>query len=137
VSKSGYISTPTRAAKSHVGTSAHPASERLYGYFHHRWNVEIINAGFVFRHKTPLLYQHPEYQIGECGQDTLHYFWDGEFAADEAYLGPHEDTLAELKRFALEHRQWMDAAKHGDVDPCRHSHWPATWGPRPSFLSIA
>ena len=136
VSKAGYISMPTRAAESQIGVSTHPASNQLYGYFHHRWNVEIINTKLVFKQKTPLLYQHREYLIDDYGQHTLNFFWDGDFIADEFYLGSHETALEELMNFTLEHRKWMDGVKKGNIDQSRYNFWPSKWGPCPDFLEI-
>ena len=136
VSKAGYISTPTRAAESQIGVSTHPASNQLYGYFHHRWNVEICDSKLVFTQKSPLLYQHREYLINDYGQHTLNYFWDSNFAVEESHIGSHDDALASISRFAYTHREWLSNVKAGNIDQKRYNYWPSSWGVSPNFFEI-
>lgn len=145
VARSGYISTPTRAAESFRGLSEHPASNQLHGYFHHRWWVEIeprSNAPhapreLVFRMKTPLLYQHPQWLTREMGQHTLNYFWENELPCREDYLAQHDSALTDLTRFHAQHEAWLVRAAADPTDAEeQYNHWPSHWGKRPCFRDI-
>lgn len=137
ISKSGYISTPTRAAESYVGVSEHPKSNKLYGYFHHRWFVEIIDSKLVFKMKTPLLYQNRQWLIDKIGQHTLNYFWEGYFDCQEQYLLGHDEALKDPESFYYQHKDWLALTVTDRFDSLgRYNHWPESWGPRPKFLDM-
>ncbi len=125
ISKSGYISTPTRAAENKVGISKHPKSNKLYGYFHHRWFVEIIDSKLVFKMKNPLLYQNRQWLINKIGQSTLNYFWEDSFDCKEQYLAGHDGTLRDAEIFYYKHKKWLDLIKTDQFNrSCQYNHWP-------------
>jgi hypothetical protein len=137
ISKAGYISTPTRACESMIGISEHPASSKLYGYFHHRWFVEIDSGGLLFKMKSPLLHQHPQWLTRRLGQHTLNFFWQDSVDAREIYLAGHDDALKDLEIFAARHIAWLDRSHTDRADTTSTcNHWPQGWGPRPAFLDL-
>jgi hypothetical protein len=127
VSRAGYISMPTRATECARGISEHPASCDLLGYFHHRWLVEIDDAGLTFTAKGPLLYQHRQWIISDPGPHTLHFFWQDSFPVHERNVNGHDDALGDLARFHAAHQMWRKAGS----DDAQWLHWPEAWGPRP------
>ncbi|MBU2540172.1 methyltransferase domain-containing protein [Patescibacteria group bacterium] len=137
VSKAGYISTPTRAAESKIGVSEHSKSNKLQGYFHHRWFVEIIDAKLVFKMKTPLLYQNRRWLIDEIGQSALNYFWEDSFDYEEQYLAGHKEALKDFESFYYKHKKWLALIKTDRFDGLyQHNHWPKSWGSQPDFLEM-
>lgn len=137
ISKAGYISTPTRAGESRIGVSKHPKSNKLYGYFHHRWFVEIIDSKLVFKMKHPLLYQNRQWLINKIGQYTLNYFWEGSFDCEEQYLSGHDEALTDIENFYYKHNKWLNRIKRDRFDRLsQYNCWPENWGPRPKFLDM-
>lgn len=137
ISKMGYISTPTRAAESKIGVSKHPKSNKLHGYFHHRWFVEIIDSKLVFKMKHPLLYQNKSLLINKIGQHTLNYFWVNNFKFEEKYLSGHDEALEDTKEFLKKHKKWVDNSKTDHFDQVsQYNHWPKRLGTRPKFLEM-
>lgn len=136
VSKAGYICDPTRAAESYIGGNKNPLSAELFGYFHHRWFVEIVEGGMQFTMKTPLLYQHPQWLVKEVGQKTLNFFWKDSFKVYEHYVNQHDDALADLETFFGKHAEWVKNYKEGSYDPDRYNHWVEAWGVSPEFQKL-
>lgn len=137
IATSGYISTPTRAAESYIGVSKHPKSNKLHGYFHHRWFVEIVDTKLVFKMKTPLLYQNKQWLVDRIGQHTLNYFWEGSFDCEEQYVAGHDGALKDLQDFYYKHKEWLDLIKEDRFDSLgQYNHWPESWAPRPIFLDM-
>lgn len=133
VSKAGYICSPTRAAESNIGGEKSPLGKNLYGYFHHRWFVEIVDGALQYTMKTPLLYQHKKWLIKDVRQKVLNYFWKDSFNVYENYLGTHENAILDLENFYKKHQSWLNNYKKGVYDPRMYNHWEEPWGAIPEF----
>lgn len=136
VSKAGYICDPTRATESNIGGDKSPLSNQLFGYFHHRWFVEIVDGGMQFTMKTPLMFQHKQWLVDKVSQKTLNFFWKDSFNIYENYVNQHDDALADLENFQKEHKKWLAAYQSGQYDASRYNHWPEAWGAAPDFKSM-
>lgn len=134
VSKSGYISFPTRSIESSMGVSN---NSKIYGYAHHRWFVEIENGGLVFKIKTPLLFQKLKYLIKNPGQKNLNFFWDKKFNFKEEYLLNNFETENDLKIFYNKHKKWLKDFKKSDFKNKLYNYWPENWGKEPDFKQMA
>lgn len=134
ISKAGYISMPTRAAESCFAITKKPLTSRLHGYQHHRWFVEIVDGALTFKVKHPLLYQSRQWRVRTFGQHTLNFFWQDSFDCREVYLGSTENAVDEMKKFCLEHEEWLRLPdRTSEQAMSRYNHWPRSWGPWPEF----